>query len=162
MDCVKNAKLFLLQFQLHSSHSETQEQNENTGCHSPKDTCRGMAHAFKAGGFHWPLSQETRRAETDGRKNQTTWIENGLTAIRHTFRCNVINFVVHRSPVRKFANASEGVGHWHKLTKLVEESNNLNIMIPQLLFLSERGFICQCIVYANIWKHITSYTANRI
>jgi len=64
---------------------------------------------------------------------------------------------VHRSPVRKFANASEGVGHRHKLTKLVEESNNLNIMIPQLLFLSERGFICQCIVYAifgSILPHI--------
>ena len=38
---------------------------------------------------------------------------------------NVIIFVVHRSPVCKFANASGGVGHGHKLTKLVEESNNL-------------------------------------
>ncbi|WP_289771292.1 hypothetical protein, partial [Duncaniella muris] len=39
----------------------------------------------------------------------------------------------------------------------VEESNNLNIMIPQLLFLSERGLICQCIVYAifgSILPHI--------
>ena len=33
--------------------------------------------------------------------------------------------MVHRSPVRKFAKASEGVGHRHKLTKLVEESNKL-------------------------------------
>jgi hypothetical protein len=32
---------------------------------------------------------------------------------------------VHSSPVYKFADASEGVGHRHKLTKLVEESNNL-------------------------------------
>lgn len=45
--------------------------------------------------------------------------------MRHTFRCNVINFVVHGSPVRKFADASEGVGHRHKLYKLAEESNNL-------------------------------------
>ncbi len=43
------------------------------------------------------------------------------TAIRHTFRCNVINFVVHSSPVYKFADASEGVGHKHKLTKLVRK-----------------------------------------
>ena len=33
--------------------------------------------------------------------------------------------MVHRSPVRKFAKTSEGVGHRHKLTKLVEESNKL-------------------------------------
>ena len=33
--------------------------------------------------------------------------------------------MVYRSPVRKFANAPEGVGHRHKLTELVEESKNL-------------------------------------
>ncbi|MBD5356850.1 MAG: hypothetical protein HDR88_07590 [Bacteroides sp.] len=33
--------------------------------------------------------------------------------------------MVHCSPVRKFAEASEGVGYRHKLSKLVEESNNL-------------------------------------
>ena len=39
--------------------------------------------------------------------------------------------MVHRSPVRKFAKASEGVGHRHKLPKLVEESNNLiSLSIP--------------------------------
>lgn len=38
---------------------------------------------------------------------------------------------MHRSPVRKFAKASEGVGHRHKLPKLVEESNNLiSLSIP--------------------------------
>ena len=39
--------------------------------------------------------------------------------------------MVHRSPVRKFAKASEGVGHRHKLPKLVEVSNNLiSLSIP--------------------------------
>ena len=44
--------MFLSDLNVTEIGKETQEQNENTGCHSPKDTCRGMAHAFKARGFH--------------------------------------------------------------------------------------------------------------
>ena len=65
-------------------------------------------------------------------------------------------FVVHCSPVCKFAKASEGVGHRHKLTKLVEESNNLNILIPQGILLSELDFICLHPLYSDICSEITS------
>ena len=49
----------------------------------------------------------------------------GGLAIRYTFPCNVITFVAHGSPVRKFADVREGVEHRHKLPKLEEKSNKL-------------------------------------
>ena len=57
MDRVKDAELFLLQLQLHTGHTEAQEQDEDTGGNRQKDTCRRMAYAIQRRGLHRHLSQ---------------------------------------------------------------------------------------------------------
>ena len=47
-------------------------------------------------------------------------------------RLTLTIFVVHESPVYKFADTWEGVGHRHKLTKLVEERYKLKVGIRDL------------------------------
>ena len=59
MDCVKDAELFLLQLQLHTGHSEAQEQDEDTGGNRQKDTRCRVAHAFQRRGFHRHISKAT-------------------------------------------------------------------------------------------------------
>lgn len=65
--------------------------------------------------------------------------------------------MVHRSPVRKFAEVSGGVGHRHKLTKLVEESNNL-ISVFRCRDDCRNKWLCTVVsVLVCLWENITSY-----
>ena len=132
MGRIKNPELFLLQLQLYPNHGQEKEQNENTSGHRTQNTRCRMAHALKKNRTSSTFTSKAfEEQKEDGGTNEKTWIDCHPIVIRHTFRYNVITFVVHRSPVRKFAKASEGVGHRHKLPKLVEESNNLiSLSIP--------------------------------
>ena len=72
MGRITNPKLFLLKLQLCPNDGQEKEQDEDSGSHSPKNTCSLVAHAVKRRGLYRHLSQETPEAEGTGGTNQTT------------------------------------------------------------------------------------------
>ena len=62
-----------------------------------------MAHDVQRTGFHRHLFEDGG-TEKERRTKHTTQIVYGYIAIRYTFLCNVIIFVVLESPVCKFAD----------------------------------------------------------
>jgi len=64
--------------------------------------------------------------------------------------------VVRHSPVRKFADTPEGVGHRHKLIKLVEENNNLIDVIRGKTAM-DRLFMCRPDDFASFGTNFSSF-----
>ena len=129
MGCITNPKLFLLSFQLPPNYRQEKEQNEDPGGHRPENTRCRMAHALQRRGFHWHLSQKAGRVE----KNKSNCL-NRIWPISLLIYLSVPrNYLcgAQSSPFRKFTDTPEGVGHRHKLPKLVEESNILIFAISE-------------------------------